>query len=108
MGSQHMAKMPIGDTLNFKHIEKNVKIQYPFGKQCITMLAGGTAITPMIQAMHAILGTTGDETKIVLLLGNKTQSDFLCKDLLDHWENKFPSRLKVVHVLSGLPADDET
>lgn len=105
--SQHMTKLPIGGTVNFKHIDKNVKIQYPFGKANITMLAGGTAITPMIQAIHAILGTSGDETKIVLLLGNKTQTDFLCKDLLDDWEAKFPTRLKVVHVLSGA-ADDDT
>lgn len=105
--SQYMLRLPIGEKLSFKHIDKNVKIQYPFGKQTITMLAGGTAITPMIQAIHAILGTTGDETKIVLLLGNKTQQDFLCKDLLDEWENKFASRLKVIHVLSGV-ADDDT
>merc|ERR1712086_645121 len=36
--SQHMDKMAIGDTLQFKHIPFNVKIQAPFGKRHIGML----------------------------------------------------------------------
>merc|ERR1712048_922873 len=59
----------------------------------------------MIQALHAILVTEGDETKVVLLFGNKTQEDILCKDLLENWAAAFPDRLKVVHVLSAAEED---
>lgn len=40
--SQHMSNMPLGDSLEFKHIKPNVKIQYPFNKQKIGMICGGT------------------------------------------------------------------
>merc|ERR1712196_458555 len=90
-----------------KHIEKNVKIQYPFGTKHLTMLVGGTGITPMIQALHAILGTPGDSTKVSMIFGNKTQKDILCKDLLESWAQNSNGRLKVVHVLSDA-ADDSS
>merc|ERR1711862_203582 len=64
------------------------------------MLVGGTGITPMIQALHAVLGTEGDDTKVTMLYGSKTQKDILCRDLLDKWEADSNGRLKVVHVLS--------
>lgn len=103
--TQHMNNMAIGEALDFKHIPKNVKIQYPFGKQKLTMLAGGTGITPMIQALHAILGTSGDTTEVALILGNKTAQDILCKDLIDDWAAKSGGRLRVTHVLSEAGSD---
>ncbi|KAL7434650.1 hypothetical protein ACHAXM_004244 [Skeletonema potamos] len=48
--------LPIGGTIKFKHIDFNVKIPAPFTHKKIGMIAGGTGITPMIQALHAILG----------------------------------------------------
>lgn len=103
--SQRMNTMRIGATMHFKHVQKNVKLQYPFGRKHITMLVGGTGITPMIQALHAILGTDGDETKVSMIYGNKTQDDILCRDLLDKWSNDFKDRLNVVHVLSDAKGD---
>merc|ERR1712232_409624 len=102
---KHMESLPIGGELNFKHIDKNVKLQYPFGKRRITMLVGGTGITPMIQALHAILGNSGDETNVTLIFGNKKQGDILCKDLLESWEGLSGGRLNVVHVLSEASDD---
>lgn len=98
--SNHIKDMPIGGSLEFKHIPFNVKIQHPFGKKSITMIVGGTGITPMIQALHAILGTAGDVTQVTLIFGNKTQQDMLCRELLDKWATDYAARLKVVHVLS--------
>jgi cytochrome-b5 reductase len=98
--SKHMSEMAVGDTLDFKHIPFNVKTQYPFQKKHIGMLVGGTGITPMIQALHAILGTPGDETRISMLFGSRTIKDILCKDTLDEWSASFGDRLAVTHVLS--------
>lgn len=105
--SGHLQDMPIGEGLEFKHIEKNVKIQYPFGKKQVTMIAGGTGITPIVQGLHAILGTPGDDTQVTLLFGNRTQGDILGRGLLDDWASKSGGRLRVVHVLSQA-ADDAT
>lgn len=56
--SRHMHEIQPGEKVNFKHIDGNVKTQAPFDeyKGGICMLVGGTGITPMIQACHAILG----------------------------------------------------
>jgi cytochrome-b5 reductase len=43
--SQWLHSLPLGSSVDFKHIKFNVKEQYPFpGKQTITMIAGGTGI----------------------------------------------------------------
>merc|ERR1712110_477902 len=99
--SQHLKNLPMGSTIDFKHVEKNVKIQYPFIKKHVTMLAGGSGITPMIQALHAILGTPGDTTQVTMIFSNKSQEDILCKDLLDAWSREYADRCKVVHLISS-------
>ncbi|CAE8634708.1 unnamed protein product [Polarella glacialis] len=103
--SEHLKGLSIGSDVDFKHIAPNVKIQYPFGKKTITMLVGGTGITPMIQALHAILGTASDTTQVTMIYGNKTQKDILCKELLDAWAANSGGRLKIVHVLSRAKDD---
>lgn len=101
--SQYLKQIPLGTPVEFKHVSGNKKSQYPFHKQYIVMLAGGTGITPMIQALHAILGTPGDTTKVTMLFGNRTQNDILCKDLLDAWAENSKGRFSCTHVLSQEP-----
>lgn len=86
----------------FKHIPFNVKTQYPFKKpKFIAMLAGGTGITPMIQALHAILG---DEEKVIekthLLYGSRNKDDILGKEMIDNWSESHSENFSVTHVLS--------
>ena len=112
--------MAVGDTVDFKHIPFNVKIQASSflrdgggaaaaATNHILMLAGGTGITPMVQALHAILGdddaaennkTTSSTTHVTLLYGNQSSQDILAKDLLDRWQSEYSDRFTVHHVLS--------
>ena len=105
--SQHLKHMTVGDTVDFKHIDFNVKIQAPFGKKYIGMIVGGTGITPMIQALHAILGDKNCDTKVVMLYGSRTSADILGGGLLNSWEKMYPDQLEVVHVLSNEPKDSD-
>jgi len=105
--SQHMNKMKVGDTMDFKHIIFNVKKQYPFGVKNVGMLVGGTGITPMIQALHAMLGNPDDDTKVTMLYGSQRSDQILCKEILDEWVSAYPDQLKVVHVMSNEPEDSE-
>lgn len=99
--SHHLCKkMSIGDTVEFKHIEFNVKLQAPFSQKKIIMLVGGTGITPMIQALHAILGDKDSDQEVVMFYGSRTEEDILGRALLDNWAKEHPKKLKVVHVLS--------
>lgn len=94
----------------FKHAPFNVKIQFPFEKvKFVGMIAGGTGITPMIQALHALLGEKqGDNEynveKVSLLYGNRIAGDILAKDMLDDWVNTY-SKFSMTHVLSHEPLD---
>ena len=106
--SQAMAALSIGSNdIKFKHVAPNVKVQYPFGAKHVAMLVGGTGITPMLQALHAILGTEDDTTTVSLLCGNKTEEDILLRATLDGWAAQFPARLRVTHVLSDAPHSSE-
>eukprot|EP00980_Cylindrotheca_fusiformis_P000124 scaffold22_cov93-Cylindrotheca_fusiformis.AAC.2 len=103
--------MDVGDTIDFKHISFNVKIQAPFPQKHIVMLAGGTGITPMIQALHAILGNGGGENSdqtVTLFFGNQTSDDILGYDLLHSWEQDYSDRFQVIHVLSSEKEEQDT
>ena len=83
--SKHLATIPIGSSVNFKHIPKNVKIQYPFPATRIGMIAGGSGVTPFVQALHAILGTPEDKTEVTLLASHRTRADALAVEAFDAW-----------------------
>merc|ERR1711988_1646062 len=99
--SQHLDKLDAGQSVHFKHVGGNVKIQYPFNsKKEIGMIVGGTGITPIIQALHCVLGTKGDTSKVSMLYGSKTSKEILAKETLDAWAAAYGDRFKVTHVLS--------
>jgi len=101
--SQHMNSMKIGDEMNFKHIIFNVKKQYPFGVKNVAMLVGGTGITPMVQALHAMLGNSDDNTKVTMLYGSQSSDQILCEEILEDWKKAYPDQLSVTHVMSNEP-----
>lgn len=101
--SKHMDGMQVGDTMDFKHIKFNVKKQYPFGVKNIGMLVGGTGITPMVQALHAVLGNGDDKTKVTMLYGSQKSDQILAEGVLADWAKEYPDQLSVTHVLSNEP-----
>jgi len=104
--SQYLDALEVGKPMHFKHVGGNVKIQYPFNnKKEIGMIVGGTGITPMIQALHCILGTKEDTSTVAMLYGSKTSGEILGKETLDSWAASRPDRFKVTHVLSEEPVD---
>jgi len=103
--STHLCTAPVGSVVDFKHIEFNVKIQAPFTQKKIAMIVGGTGITPMVQALHAILGDKDNDKEVSMLYGSRESSDILGKELLDNWEKKHGDngkggKFSVTHVLS--------
>jgi cytochrome-b5 reductase len=104
--SQYLDALEVGKPMHFKHVGGNVKIQYPFsGKKAIGMIAGGTGITPMIQALHCVLGTNEDTSKVSVLYASKTSNEILAKETLDAWTASCADRFHVTHVLSREPTE---
>jgi cytochrome-b5 reductase len=105
--SSHLDQLEVGQPVHFKHGPGNCKIQYPDfkNKPEIGMIVGGTGSAPAIQALHCLLGTSDDNSKVSMVYGSKTSEDILAKDTLDAWEASHPDRLKVTHVLSREPSE---
>ena len=105
--SRHLHEsMTVGDELEFKHISFNVKLQFPRDEKHIVMIAGGTGITPMIQALHAILDDQQHkEQHVTLIYGSQSSDDILARELLDQWEADYSDKLQVVHVLGHVDMD---
>jgi len=103
--SSQMDALSVGQTVDFKHIAPNVKLQYPFKASRITMLVGGTGIAPMLQALHPILATAGDKTKVDVVYGSRTSNDILAHETLDAWSAAHGDQLTVTHILSDEPKD---
>lgn len=105
--SQYLDSLPLGSFLDVKgplgHIEYSgrgnfiVHGKQKFAKK-LTMLAGGTGITPIYQVIKAILKDPEDTTEMYLVYANRTEADILLREELDAWAEKH-QRLKVWYVV---------
>jgi cytochrome-b5 reductase len=103
--SQYLDGLQMGSAVEFKHIPFNVKIQYPFPAKKVGMLIGGTGIAPMIQALHAVLGTADDTTAVSMLYASKVKEDILAQETLESWAANSDGRFTCNHVLSKEPEE---
>jgi len=105
--SKFVDLLKVGDRVSFRQQKPQIKKwQYPFGKTSITMVAGGTGIAPMIQALYPLLKTPGDTTLIRLLYGNLSPNDIMLKQELDQLASGHPDRLQVTYVVGSSPDDN--
>eukprot|EP00747_Dinoflagellata_sp_TGD_P021888 gnl/TRDRNA2_/TRDRNA2_128761_c0_seq2.p1 gnl/TRDRNA2_/TRDRNA2_128761_c0~~gnl/TRDRNA2_/TRDRNA2_128761_c0_seq2.p1 ORF type:complete len:331 (+),score=56.37 gnl/TRDRNA2_/TRDRNA2_128761_c0_seq2:60-995(+) len=106
--SRYAGSLKPGDRVSFKQVKPNVKSwRYPFGKKRITMVAGGTGITPMYQALLPLMSTSGDSTEVRLLYSNKSPEDMMLKKELDELAKRHADRLQV-HYIIGENASDQS
>jgi len=107
--SRHLGSRELGQHVEATHSSGNVKRQYPFGVQHVAMIAGGSGITPMLQALHALLGNASDTTRITMLYSNRVEADIIGRATLDAWQAGSSKhghrRLSVLHTLTREPAD---
>lgn len=101
--SSFLGAMAVGESVLATHTDKNVKEQYPFGRSEVAMIAGGTGITPMLQALQALLGNSTDTTRVTLLYSNKRESDIIARSTLQKWLGGWHDRLRIVHTLTREP-----
>ncbi len=66
----------------------------------LSMIAGGTGITPILQICRHIM-ITGDSTSIALIFANKTEEDILCRSELDILKNQHKKQFTVWHVIAS-------
>lgn len=100
--SEHLHALSPGETLSFKG--PIPKYPWQANKHShITLIAGGTGITPMYQLARAIFQNPSDNTKVSLVFGNLTKDDILLKPEFDAIEKEYPARFKTFYMLDKAP-----
>ncbi|KAM0683692.1 hypothetical protein MDAP_001267 [Mitosporidium daphniae] len=108
--SRHICELKQGDMLDMKgpiakiNLEQrspNGTIASLEGVSRLAMIAGGTGITPMLQAAEHILKSTPEKNspKISLISANDSSEDILASEQLENLVNLYPNRIEVHHVL---------
>ncbi|KAF9175153.1 NADH-cytochrome b5 reductase [Mortierella sp. AD011] len=96
--STHIHNLKPGETLSVKGpISK-----YPLKAnqhESVSLIAGGSGITPMIQIISGLLKDKTDKTKINLIFANVTPEDIILKDEIDAYAKAHPDRFKVTYVV---------
>lgn len=112
--SQAMDSLPIGHFVDFKG--PIGKFEYQGRGLCTVngqarkvkrflMICGGSGITPIFQVFRAVMQDKDDETKCVVLDGNRLLEDILCKAELDGFAEGNQARCKLLYTLTKAPDD---
>jgi cytochrome-b5 reductase len=66
----------------------------------VTLIAGGSGITPIYQLARGILRNPEDNTKVTLVYAANTEEDILLKKEFDTFQKDFPGRFEAVYAVS--------
>jgi cytochrome-b5 reductase len=94
----HIQSLKENDTVSFKGPITKFKYEANQYKD-ITLIGGGSGITPLYQLLHEITKNPTDKTKVHLIYGNKTAKDILLKKELDEVAAKHPDQVKLTYFL---------
>ena len=67
----------------------------------VSMIAGGTGITPMLQLITAVFRDPNDNTNLALLFANQSEDDILVREELEAIQAEHPDRFKVGYRISS-------
>ena len=100
--SKHLCDMAVGDSVEFKGPIN--KLKYKAGDaQRITMVAGGTGITPMWQMLLHMALNPLDKTKVNLVFCNVTKDDILMRKELEDLKARRPHMILDIHYVLDKP-----
>jgi len=104
-----MDALPLGHFVDFKgpigKFEYIGRGQFSIGgnirlAKSFYMICAGSGITPIYQVLRAVMQDPEDTTHCVVLDGNRTFEDILCKQDLDLFASDNPGQCKVVYTLT--------
>lgn len=72
----------------------------PYSFDNITLILGGSGVTPGFQVISRILRDENDHTKLKVIDGNNTEADILLRGQFEEFEKKYPDQFEITHVLA--------
>ncbi|KAF6764114.1 nitrate reductase [Ephemerocybe angulata] len=73
----------------------------------VGLVCAGSGITPILQVLRGVFEDESDtSTEVWVIDVNRFADDILCKDELDVWAKKHPSRLHLRYSLTGKPVPE--
>lgn len=104
IGEEVEVRGPTGDIVYNSHGRFTIE-----GKQRrfqrVSLVLGGSGVTPGYSLIARILLTAGDDTAIRVVNANKAEADILLRDELQRFQDDSAGQLLIAHVLSH-PSDD--
>lgn len=70
----------------------------------VVLVGAGSGITPLFSMLKFIL-TNEPQSKVTLVYASRRERSIIFREALQDWHERFPDRLKVIHVLSQ-PTDE--
>ncbi|XP_008201302.1 NADH-cytochrome b5 reductase 2 isoform X1 [Tribolium castaneum] len=116
--TQHLESLKIGDTIEVRgpsgrlqyqgHGTFSIKKLRKDPPQIVTvnkvsMIAGGTGITPMLQLIRHITKDPSDKTKLKLIFANQTEKDILVRKELEEVAKEHPDQFELWYTLDTPP-----
>jgi len=112
--TQYLEAMNIGDSIDFRGpnglliyegsgnfaIRKDKKSDPENTKvKRVSMIAGGSGITPMLQVIAAVFADSNDNTELALLYANQSEGDILVRQELESYQKEYPDQFKLWYTL---------
>lgn len=66
----------------------------------VTLIAGGSGVTPIYQLARGILSNPEDKTKVTLVYAANTEEDILLREEFERYQREFPGRFDAMYVVS--------
>lgn len=104
--SKHAYGLKPNDTVSFKGPIVKWKWE-PNQFKHISLIGGGSGITPLYQLIHEISKNPEDKTQVDLFYGSLTKDDILMKDELDKIAAEHKDQIKVHYFLDQAPENWE-
>ena len=99
IGEQVDVNGPTGEIVYLGNGKFNIEgKELAFSK--VSLVLGGSGITPGYQLIVKILTSKDDKTRLKIVDANKSQDDILLRDQLDKMAKENPNQVKITHVLS--------
>lgn len=100
--SKHFSELEIGQSALIRGPKGAFNYQ-PNTFDHLSMVAGGSGVTPMYQILQAIAENTEDKTKATLIFANVTEADIFLRKELDGFAAARPGQINVHYVLNNPP-----